>query len=149
MLVFFIGSERYATSVQHILEIIPKVPLEKITNAPEYAAGLLDFRGVPVPVVDLSWLVYGTSGESCYHTRIVIVQSLDNKHVLGLVAEKVTGTVQYEISDFADSGIRIEHLPFIDGIYSDETGIIRYFLVEKLFQEVQDKLFFNSSVLEK
>ena len=66
-------------------------------------AGLFNYRGAPVPVIDLSQLTLGRPAARRLSTRIVLVHYPDESggtHLLGLIAERATQTVRHEPSDF-------------------------------------------------
>ena len=62
LLAFHIGSERYSILAKDILEVLPLVQLKKIPRAPEFILGLLDYRGIPSPIIDLCSFVLRISG---------------------------------------------------------------------------------------
>ena len=64
-----------------------------------YVAGLLDFRGTVLAVVDLATRLFGTACTSSLSTRIIIVQiqHSDREVPLGLIAEQVTELCQADV----------------------------------------------------
>ena len=52
-LVCHFGDDRYVLNTGQITEILPMVQLKRIPQAPPGVAGAFNYRGVPVPVVDL------------------------------------------------------------------------------------------------
>ena len=61
-LVFRIGSERYALQATEVAEVLPRLPLKPIAQAPHWVAGVFAYRGAVVPVIDLSALTFGHAG---------------------------------------------------------------------------------------
>jgi chemotaxis-related protein WspB len=59
-LVFRIGSERYALQATEVAEVLPRLPLKPIAQAPHWVAGVFAYRGAVVPVIDLCALTFGT-----------------------------------------------------------------------------------------
>lgn len=146
MLLFYIGSDRYAFGCDRIIEIIPRVNLKKISHTPEYVAGMLNFRGLPVPIVDLCYLLAGRPSISRLHTRIIILRFNEGENVftLGLLAERVTETMLHKQEEFIDSGIRAKDVPYLGGMLTDKEGVIQFVFLNKLFQVVRDVLFAKS-----
>jgi chemotaxis-related protein WspB len=72
LLLFEIAKGRYALDVTQVIEIVPLVNLKKITTAPAYVAGLMNYRGLGTPVIDLNQLVNGIPYENSLSTRIII-----------------------------------------------------------------------------
>ena len=58
------GDDRYVLNTGQISEILPMVQLKRIPQAPPGVAGAFNYRGVPVPVVDLAQLMLGRPRES-------------------------------------------------------------------------------------
>lgn len=93
VLVFHIGSERYALPLAAVLRVLPAARLKALPGAPDYVAGLLDLHGEPVPVIDLSRLGGSPAETVRYDTRILLVDlpAAGATRRLGLQAERVTG----------------------------------------------------------
>ena len=53
------ASDRYALDVRQIAEVLPLVDIKPIPQAPRGVAGIFNYRGAPVPVIDLSQLTLG------------------------------------------------------------------------------------------
>src|SRR5580765_4358634 len=107
-LVFELGPERYALDVLQIAEVIPLLSLKPILQAPPAVAGIFNYRGAPVPVIDVSQLTLGRPAERRLSTRIVLVNYPDGEgqtRLLGLIAERATQTVRHEATDFVTSGV--------------------------------------------
>jgi chemotaxis-related protein WspB len=53
MLLLHIGKDVYAVDCDRVVEVVPLVVLKEIPHAPPHVAGVFDYRGRIVPVVDL------------------------------------------------------------------------------------------------
>ena len=73
-LVFQIGNDRYAMDTSRIVEVIPFLALKRIPQAPKGVAGLFNYRGQPVPALDLCDLTLGQPAREHLSTRIIIVK---------------------------------------------------------------------------
>lgn len=138
LVLFSIGNDRYALDSTQIVEIIPLVSLKKIPHAPEPVAGLLHYRGQLVPVIDLSQLIQGRPCRHQLNTRILLVHYPDRtetSHILGLLAERVTETIQKNKKDFLPSGVTVTEAPYLGRISPDEQGMIQCVLVEHLLPD--------------
>jgi len=148
LITFHIGEEKYAIQVSSIIEIIPMVNLNRLPLTEDYVAGVFNYRGNPAPVIDLCKLYTDTPYRELMSTRIMMIDfKMDNgeKHVLGLIAEKATESINMDIGDFKTTGINIENAPFLRGIANDEHGLVQ--LVDAnliLPEEVLEKLFFTA-----
>ena len=56
-------------------------------RAPQGVAGLFDYRGKRVPVIDLSLLTLGKPAQQRLSTRIVLVHYGEKADLLGLIAQ--------------------------------------------------------------
>ena len=144
-LIFQLGSDRYALDARRVAEILPLVSITKIPQAPTGVAGVLNYRGAPVPVIDLSELILGQPARPCLSTRIVLVHDgPDGGHarLLGVIAEHATETVQRAVSDFVPSGLLNGATPYLGPVATDERGLMQWIDVEMLLpRSVKDVLF--------
>lgn len=145
LLLFHLGNDRCALESSQVMAVIPMVSLRKIPKAPDYVAGLLNYRGLLVPVIDLSQLTQGQPCQRRLSTRILLVNYLSQAgapYVLGLLAERVTDTVKKEKTDFFSSGIKVQEAPYLGAIGIDEQGMIQCVRVEHLLPDsVRECLF--------
>lgn len=140
MLLFYVGNDLYAIESSHVVEVIPRVPLRTVHHAPDYVAGLFNYRGKIVSVIDLCYLISNKSSRLCLSTRMIIVSypNQDNElQYLGLIAEKITETLNQPKTAFVDAGVRIQ-APYLGGMLINEKGIIQRIHVEKLFANLED-----------
>lgn len=148
LLLFYIGNDRYVCSGDEIIEIIPRVHLKNIPHTPDYVKGLLNFGGHPIPVIDLRQLIEDKPCQNSMHTRIILFACRDSsneEHRIGVIAERVTETVEYDLEQFVDPGLQVKDLPFFGKVLSDEHGMVRLILVDELFASIEEHLFSNSA----
>lgn len=144
MLFFYVGESSYAIDTKYVIEVIPKIKLKRIPQAPEYVAGLMNFGCVPIPVVDFCQLIDGNPCHACMHTRIMILNYINvygTNRQMGLIAEKVTETFEQDPDDFLDSGVQLKSLPFMGGVLSTEQQSTQFVYVDKLFDGMEGILF--------
>jgi chemotaxis-related protein WspB len=58
-LLFQLGSGRYALEASRVVEVVPLLEMKPLPQAPRGVAGIFNYRGRPVPAVDLSALTLG------------------------------------------------------------------------------------------
>ena len=143
-LLFQIGADRYALEAAGIAAVEPLVRLKRIPQAAAGIAGVVDYHGEPVPVVDLHAMALGQPAEASLSTRLVMVQyrcADGQERLLGLLAEKATETARYENRDFQDPGVTTEGAPYLGPVVHDARGIIQRVEVARLLTpEVRDVL---------
>lgn len=73
LLTFRAAENLYAIDVARVVEVVPRINLRRLPHAPGFLAGLFDYRGTVVPVVDLRILLGSESCRDRLSTRIMLV----------------------------------------------------------------------------
>jgi chemotaxis-related protein WspB len=153
MLLFYVGDDRYALDSRRVVEVVPTVTLKKMHGAPAYIPGLFNYRGHLVPVIDLCQMIQGTPARAYLSTRIVLVNCqlpdissdiseggdriLHSPIILGLMAERVTETLDRPETAFVSPTIKVDNTPYLGGTIADDRGMIQFVRVEHLLPESQ------------
>jgi chemotaxis-related protein WspB len=144
-LLFQLGEDRYALDTGTIAEILPLVAITPIPHAPVGVAGIFNYRGAPVPAIDLSRLTLGRPAPARLNTRLVVVHYPDGRgetRLLGLIAERVTETVRRDHAEFVASGVTLDRAPYLGPVAADPRGLLQWIQVERLLPpSVRDVLF--------
>jgi chemotaxis-related protein WspB len=144
-LLFQLGKDRYALQASRVIEVLPLVELRKIPDAPKGVAGIFNYRGRPVPAVDLSELTLGQPADLRLSTRIVIINYPDEQgalHPLGLIAEHATEIIQREQEQFLEPGHKLGGAPYLGPVLMDSHGAIQWVHEQRLLPErARDLLF--------
>lgn len=140
-LVFSVDDEKYALPCRTVVEVLPLVSLRSLEKVPAYVAGLLDYRGQVLPVVDVTHMLKGRPSEAILSSRLVLVHY--GERVLGLLAEKVTHTASLNPDTSADAGIEFPDAPYLGKIHSHEEGLIQLIDAEHLLSEEIKELLFQ------
>jgi len=144
-LLFQLGEDRYALDTGTIAEILPLVAITPIPHAPAGVAGIFNYRGAPVPAIDLSRLTLGRPAPARLNTRLVVVHYPDARgetHLLGLIAEKVTETVRRDHAEFVTSGVTLDGAAHLGPVATGAGGLLHWIQVERLLPPaVRDVLF--------
>ena len=134
-LLFRLGEDRYAIEARQVAEVLPMLSVKQIPQAPASVRGAFDFRGQPVPLIDLSQLALGRPARDHLSTRIVLVHCPDGRggtRLLGLVAEHVTETFRRQASDFRDAGVDLPEARWLGPVASDAGGLVQWVQVDEL-----------------
>ena len=75
LLTFRAAENLYAVDVARVVEVVPRVDLRRLPHAPGFLAGLFDYRGTVVPVIDLGILLGSERCRDRLSTRIILVDS--------------------------------------------------------------------------
>src|SRR5262245_34694874 len=121
---FAIGDDQYGVDIMAVREIKGWSQITPLPRQPDYMRGVLNLRGVMVPIIDLRCrFSQGMTEASPLH--VVIVVQIGSNHV-GLLADRVLDIVALEPS-------RIQPVPrisessradFLSGLVTIETGMI-------------------------
>ncbi|QFY89090.1 purine-binding chemotaxis protein CheW [Magnetovirga frankeli] len=89
---FELGGELYAVEILKVQEIRGWAPVRPLPNTPEHVKGVLDLRGVIVPIVDLR-IRFGLDPGEYTPTTVIIVLAVhqdDQPLVIGVVVDSVS-----------------------------------------------------------
>ena len=149
MLLFQLGDSRYAIPARDVVEVTPRVRLEPLASTPDYVAGLLNYRGEHVPVIDLCQLINSKRCRDSLTTRIILVPfpgANGAAGTLGLLAEAVTETLRIEESAFADTGVTVDTAPYLGRAAHSSQGMVRSINVADLLPHQLRAQLFASAV---
>lgn len=134
LLLFQMGENLYGIDTVNVIEIVPMIMLRKLQPAPDYLAGVFNYHGSIVPVIDLCRLIQGRDCQIRYSTRIVLVNyriaaepgsnEQQTQRQLGLMAEHVTETLKLSDEQIR-SAERIHNSPYLGELFIDVRGMIQ------------------------
>lgn len=134
-LLFQVGGERYALDAGQVAEVLPLVNIRRIPQSAPGVAGVITYRGAPVPVIDLSELTLGRAAPARLSTRIVLVRYPGEggaPRLLGLIAERATETLRRDPADFVAHGVTSTAAPYLGPMATDARGLIQRIEVSQL-----------------
>lgn len=104
---FEIGGRRYLLEAAKVSAVLPLPEVAPLPGAPAGVAGVANYQGGPVPVIDLSVLATGLPAADRLSTRLLLVRypARGGERLLGLVTERATGAVRLDERAFASSGV--------------------------------------------
>src|SRR5436309_13167461 len=110
-LLFQLGKDRYALGASRVVEVAPLLALKRLPQAPKGVAGIFNYRGRPVPAVDLCEMATGQPASERLTTRIIIINyqhENGTEPLLGLIAENVTEIPRENTKRRGDFGLTME-----------------------------------------
>jgi purine-binding chemotaxis protein CheW len=95
-LTFRLGSEEYGIDILKVQEIRSYEPPTKIANAPAYIKGVVNLRGVIVPIIDLrvKFNCVNELGEAEMNSFTVVIVLNVKGRVVGAVVDSVSDVMQ-------------------------------------------------------
>ena len=137
-LLFKIAGDRYAIEASRVVEVVPLLDLKRLPHPVDGVAGLFNYRGQPVPAVDLRYITTGVPSAERLSTRIIVVnhESPAGKlQPIGLIAEQATETLQCDSSDFAEYPSRPGAAAYLGPILQHERGSVQWVYEQRLLPE--------------
>ena len=95
-LTFRVGAEEYGLDILRVQEIRSYEPPTRIANAPDFVKGVVNLRGVIVPIVDLR-LRLGMPGEYSSSTVVIILNV--GQRIVGIVVDSVSDVLELHSDD--------------------------------------------------
>ena len=148
-LLFKIGKDRYVIEASRIIEVAPLVELRRLPQAPRGLSGVMNYRGQPVPVLDLCQLTSERPASERLSTRIIILKhpaAKQSERLIGLIAEGVTQVLHKEPAEFVSAELNNAHAPYLGPIILDDDGAIQWLDAERLVSEEFRRLVFSDSL---
>jgi len=111
-LTYRVGAEEYGIDIQKVQEIRSYEPPTRIANAPSFVKGVVNLRGVIVPIIDLRVKL---GCETADYTEVTVVVVLN-------VCGRVVGAVVDSVSDVID--LDSSHIQPPPELSASDTGFI-------------------------
>ena len=121
---FAIGDDQYGVDIMAVREIKGWSEITHLPKQPDYVRGVLNLRGVIVPIIDLRCR-FGQGLTEATALHIVIIVQIASRQV-GLLADRVLDIVSFETGQIqpvprVSSGARVN---FLSGLVTTEAGMI-------------------------
>jgi purine-binding chemotaxis protein CheW len=102
---FAIGDEQYGVDIMAVREIKEWSNVTRLPDQPDYLRGVLNLRGVIVPVIDLRCR-FGQGVTESTPMHIIIIVQIEGRQI-GLLADRVLDIVSFETG-------KIQRVPTVD-----------------------------------
>jgi purine-binding chemotaxis protein CheW len=90
-LAFTLGQEEYGIDIQKVQELRGYDTVTRIANAPMHIKGVINLRGIIVPIVDMR-IKFNLEAPSYDQFTVVIILNLANR-VIGMVVDSVSDVI--------------------------------------------------------
>ena len=135
-LTFQLGEEEYGIDILRIQEIRSWEGATTIPNTPDYVLGVVNLRGIVVPILDLRQRFNLPSADFDESTVVVVVEVIHegNERVIGAVVDSVSDVYNFsseDIGETPDMGIRIS-AEVVKGLAMAEDKMIILLDIDKL-----------------
>ena len=148
-LVFHLGADRYGLDTRRLVRVLPLMGLKQLPQAPACVAGLMNYRGAAVPVIDLGMLACGRPCAERFDSRILLAdyRGADGVgHLLGVVVESVAGVEVHDPRHFAEPGVATPEAPYLGRVLSANGALLQWVELEQLLSPELRALLFQPEV---
>ena len=121
---FAIGNDQYGVDIMSVREIKEWSNVTHLPKQPDYVRGVLNLRGVVLPIIDLRCR-FGQGLTDCTPTHIIIIVHVEQRQV-GLLADRVLDIVSFDRNDVqpVPNVARSSRARFLSGLVTVEGSMI-------------------------
>ena len=138
-LTFKLGDELYAANVKNVLNIVELSKITKVPKVPDYMLGIINLRGVVLPVIDSRKKFGLPLTEFTVNTCILVLDVVVNNNnvLIGALVDGVKEVVEIENEEIKDPpsiGFNLNKY-FITGVYrkTDDDVFIMILDMDSIF----------------
>ncbi|MBW3549744.1 MAG: chemotaxis protein CheW [Proteobacteria bacterium] len=134
-LTFALGEEEYGVEILKVQEIRGYDAVTRLPDAPDYIKGVINLRGIIVPVIDMRLKFRLARAEYNALTVMIVLNVADR--VVGMVVDSVSDVVQLgreQIRDVPELGATIDR-QFLTGIGTLDERMLILIDIEKLMTD--------------
>ncbi len=134
LVVFRIGNTLLGVSVDQVIEVFQPEVITPIPQAPVNLAGVINFRGQIIPIIDLAGKLQMQGNPDEENLYVIISDKLGGTAgILVDYVESVLGVEKQNIKATGEVlGKRIEDIPYLTGIAMTDLGLILILDLSKL-----------------
>jgi purine-binding chemotaxis protein CheW len=143
---FSIGAEQYGVDIMAVREIKGWSEITHLPKQPDYVRGVLNLRGVMVPIIDLRCR-FGQGMTEATALHVVIVVQVESR-LIGLLADRVLDILSFEPSQIqaVPQVTRSARVDFLSGLITIDGAMIALVDLPNLLAEDFETL--DAAVLE-
>jgi purine-binding chemotaxis protein CheW len=146
-LTFTLGSESYGIDILTVQEIRGYEHVTNIANTPDFLKGVMNLRGIVVPIVDMR--IKFNLGDVTYHEMTVVIILNISDRIVGIIVDTVSDVVvlaNEEIKPPPKFGTSLD-TQFLKGLVTVNDEMFIIVRIEKLMNSHEMGLF--DDVVEK
>ncbi len=145
---FLVGSQMYALDILRIKEVIRPLKLRPVPKAPEFVEGVINLRGVVIPVVDLRRRFDQPVVSAGQKSRIIV--SVLGGKIIGLIVDEVAEVRNFTRQEIqpAPRFIKGKKTDYFIGVCQRDDDLVMIINLEKIlssdekidFEQIQNEL---------
>jgi len=132
LLTFTLGAEEYGIDILKVQEIRGYEAVTSIANAPEFIKGVINLRGIIVPILDMR-IKFNLGNVDYVDTTVVIILNVANR-VVGMVVDGVSDVITLkagEVKPAPEFGSSLD-TKYFQGLGTVDSRMIILVDIEKL-----------------
>lgn len=130
--------EYYGISYQHIKDVNAKSSITKVPCLPDYISGVINHRGLMIPVVDIKKYFQLSGSDSKFDNNCIIIVET-NTTTMGFLVDNVLGSYMYDPL-MMDHQLSIKSNIKNDYIVGLNEGITAILNIEIIVSDIQNQL---------
>ena len=121
---FAVGDEQYGVNIMAVREIKDWSVITQLPNQPDYMRGVLNLRGVIVPIIDLRCR-FGQGLTEATPLHVIIIVQIEHQ-LVGLLADRVSDIISIDTAKIKSvpKVAQSARLDFLSGIVTVENSMI-------------------------
>jgi purine-binding chemotaxis protein CheW len=139
-IIFHLNHEEYAVDAHQVQEIVELSHITKVPHLPDFIRGVINLRGIIIPVIDLKMKFGMHSEEYKKHTCVIITEFSGG--VMGLIVDAVSDVLQMAEGSIASPpsfGERVR-TDFIKGMGNINNRLVIVLDVDRVLSQEETSL---------
>lgn len=146
LVVFKLFDHRFALKIDCVDSIVPIVEIDLLPNMPDYIAGVINFHGEIVPVINMHILLNISEKPLELSDQLILVKSKSSRYALWV--DKTDEVITAFDTDIVNADDIVEGVPFLKAILKGKDGMIFINDVDK-FLSSEELFLLNKALKEK
>jgi len=149
---FTVGDEEYGVDILAVREIRGWTQESRLPNLPEFVRGVINLRGIIIPIFDLRARFGGGATEVTKRHVVVVVQV--GERTRGILVDAISDILAIEDSEIKpppDLDTTLVDSQFLSGLYTAQNQMVRLLNINRLFaaETGDDELLAETPVLDE
>jgi purine-binding chemotaxis protein CheW len=131
-----IGNEQYGIDISYVDNIVRMQKIIRVPKAQRYFKGVINLRGVIVPVMSIRLKMQLEDDNFDNHTRIIILK-MDQQALIGIIVDEVKEVVTLENADIEKTAYdsKDDKTSYINGIGKHDGELISLLEISSVITE--------------
>ncbi len=131
LVIFELSGKRFALDIDKIEQIIQMVEISSLPKMPNYIPGVINFYGEIIPVIDMNFFFNRQKKEITLSDQLMIIKTSFLRCALWV--NNTLGIIDAISCNIKDSEDVYDAIPYIQGIFKDDEGIVLISEPDKFF----------------